>query len=139
TAFPEFQQLTAPSTGTLNAQTAPPKPEEDPCLLPPTSGYIGLHHHVYRIEIQNGGTLTAAGGPVTFKWSRDNASVQTSVISIADDVATVADTGKDQFLSFANNEWVELVDEESTLKAKPRALVQIDKVQPATREITFKS
>jgi uncharacterized protein DUF6519/carboxypeptidase family protein len=139
TPFPEFQQITAPSTGTLNAQTAPPKPEEDPCLLPPTSGFSRLENQLYRIEIHNGGTLTSAGGPVTFKWSRDNASVQTSVVSIAGDVATVSDTGKDDLLSFANNQWVELVDEESTLKAKPRALVQIDKVQPATREITFKS
>jgi len=139
TPFPEFQQITAQSTGTLNARTAPPKPEEDPCLLPPTSGFSRLENQLYRIEIQNGGTLTSAGGPVTFKWSRDNASVQTSVISIADNVATVSDTGKDQLLSFGNNQWVELVDEESTLKAKPRALVQIDKVQPATREITFKS
>ncbi len=139
TAFPEFQQATAPSTGTLNAQTAPPKPEEDPCLLPPTSGYSGLENQLYRIEIQNGGTLTQAGGPVTFKWSRDNASVETSVVSIADDVATVKDTGKDELLSFANNQWVEIVDEESTLKAKPRALVQIDTVVPATHEITFKT
>jgi hypothetical protein len=139
TAFPEFQQLTAPSTGTLNAQTAPPKPEEDPCLLPPTSGYSGLENQLYRIEIQNGGTLTAAGGPVTFKWSRDNASVETTVVSIANDVATVKDTGKDELLSFANNQWVEIVDEESTLKAKPRALVQIDSVAPATHEITFKT
>ena len=139
TPFPEFQQLTAPSTGTLNAQTAPPQPEEDPCLLPPTSGFSRLENQLYRIEIQNGGTLTGAGGPVTFKWSRDNASVQTSVVSIADDVATVTDTGKDELLSFANNQWVELVNEESTLKATPRPLVQIDKVEPATREITFKS
>ena len=139
TPFPEFQALTAPSTGKLNAQTAPPKPEEDPCLLPPTSGYSRLENQLYRIEIQNGGELTAAGGPVTFKWSRDNASVETSVVSIADDVATVTDTGKDQSLSFANNQWIELVNEESTLKATPRALVQIDKVDPGTREITFKS
>jgi len=139
TPFPEFQQITAPSTGTLNAQTAPPKPEEDPCLLPPTSGYSGLENQLYRVEIQNGGTLTAGGGPVTFKWSRDNASVETSVVSIANDVATVKDTGKDELLSFANNEWVEIVDEESTLKAKPRALVQIDSVDPATHEITFKT
>jgi hypothetical protein len=137
--FPEFDELRAASTGTLNAQTAPPQPEEDPCLLPPTSGYSRLENQLYRIEIQNGGNLTAAGGPVTFKWSRDNASVQTTVIGIADDVATVQDTGRDELLSFSNNQWVELYDEESTLKAAPRALVQIDNVQPGTREITFKS
>ena len=139
TAFPEFQQITAPSTGTLNARTAAPKPEEDPCLLPPTSGFSGLENQLYRIEIQNGGTLTNAGGPVTFKWSRDNASVETSVVSIANEVATVKDTGKDELLSFANNQWIEIVDEESTLKATPRALVQIDNVDPTTHEITFKT
>jgi Family of unknown function (DUF6519)/Carboxypeptidase regulatory-like domain len=139
TPFREFRQLTAPSTGTLNARTAPPNPEEDPCLLPPTSGYSRLENQLYRIEIQTGGTLTQAGGPVTFKWSRDNASVETSVVSIDDEVATVKETGKDELLSFGNNQWVELVNEESTLKAEPRALVQIDQVEPATREITFKS
>lgn len=139
TQFPEFQQMTAPSTGTLNAQTSPPKPEEDPCLLPPTSGYSGLENQLYRIEIQRGGTLTGAGGPVNFKWSRDNASVETTVVSIADFVATVKDTGKDQSLGFGNNQWVELVNDESTLKATPRTLVQIDKVDPATHEITFKT
>jgi len=137
--FAEYEQIIAPSTGTLNAQTAPPKPEEDPCLLPPTSGYSRLENQLYRVEIQRGGTLTVAGGPVTFKWSRENASVETTVVSIADDVATVKETGKDELLSFGNGQWVELVDEESTLKAQPRALVQIDKVNPATREITFKS
>jgi Family of unknown function (DUF6519)/Carboxypeptidase regulatory-like domain len=137
--FPEFLEITAPSTGTLNAQTAPPQPEEDPCLLPPTSGFSRLENQLYRIEIHNGGALTGAGGPVTFKWSRDNASVETAVISIADDVATVKDIGKDELLSFANNQWVELVNEESTLKAQPRELVQIDKVQQGTREINFKS
>lgn len=139
TPFIEFQRITAPSTGTLNAQTAPPKPEEDPCLLPPTSGYSRLENQLYRVEIQTGGTLTPAGGPVTFKWSRDNASVETTVVSIADDVATVKDTGKDELLSFAGDQWVEVVDEESTLKASPRPLLQIDKVKPATREITFKT
>ncbi|HEX6730168.1 MAG TPA: DUF6519 domain-containing protein, partial [Pyrinomonadaceae bacterium] len=139
TRFREFDRLTAPSTGTLIARTSPPNPEEDPCLLPPTSGYSRLENQLYRIEIQTGGRLTQAGGPVTFKWSRDNASVETSVVSIDDDIATVKDTGKDDLLSFGNNQWVELVDEESTLKAQPRALVQIDEVQPSTREITFKT
>jgi len=139
TPFREFQRITAPSTGTLNARTAPPNPEEDPCLLPPTSGYSRLENQLYRIEIQTGGRLTPVGGPVTFKWSRDNASVETTVVAIDDDVATVKETGKDELLSFGNNQWVELVDEESTLKAQPRALVQIDQIEPATREITFKT
>ena len=76
---------------------------------------------------------------MTFKWSRDNASVQTSVISIADAVATVQDTGRDELLSFTNNQWVELYDEESTLKSTSRPLLQIDSFQPGTRYITFKS
>jgi Family of unknown function (DUF6519)/Carboxypeptidase regulatory-like domain len=139
TSFPEFQQITAPSTGTLNARTSPPKPEDDPCLLPPTSGYSGLENQLYRVEIQNGGTLTGAGGPVTFKWSRDNASVETSVVTISTDLVTVKDTGKDELLSFANNQWVEVVDEESTLKATPRPLVQIDSVDPTAHEINFKT
>lgn len=137
--FAEYERITAPSTGTLNAQTAPPKPEEDPCLLPPTSGYSRLENQLYRVEIQKDSKLAAGGRPLTFKWSRENASVETTVVSIANEVATVKETGKDELLSFGNGQWVELVDEESTLKANPRALVQIDKVNPATREITFKT
>ena len=135
TPFPDFDQETAPSTGKLKAQTVPPKPEENACLLPPEAGYTRLENQLYRVEVHTGGARNAA----TFKWSRDNASVETTISNIAGAVLTVADLGKDEVLNFAAGQWVEIVDEESTLKGEPNALVQIDHPGPGANEITLKS
>ena len=135
TALPEFDQLTAASTGKLKAQTVPPAPEDNACLLPPETGYTRLENQLYRVEVHTPGDRNTA----TFKWSRDNASVQTTISNVAGAVLTVADLGKDQVLNFAAGQWVEIVDEESTLKAEPNALVQIDQIGPGPNEITLKS
>jgi hypothetical protein len=132
-AFPEFDALTAPSTGMLNARTQPPGGDDNPCLLPPSAGYRRLENQLYRVEMQTGGTRDEA----TFKFSRDNASVETKITNINDDVLTVADTGKDEVLNFAGGQWVEIVDDESTLKGTPHPLVQIDKIE--ADQITLKS
>ena len=133
--MPEFEQETAASTGKLRAQAEPPQPEESACLLPPETGYTRLENQLYRVEVHTGGPRTAA----TFKWSRDNASVETTISNIAGAVLTVASLGKDQVLNFAPGQWVEIVDEESTLKAEPNALVQIDQIGPGPNEITLQS
>ena len=135
TPLPEFDQETAASTGKLKAQTVPPAPEENACLLPPETGYTRLENQLYRVEVHTGGPRNSA----TFKWSRDNASVQTTISNIAGAVLTVADLGKDQVLNFAAGQWVEIVDEESTLSAEPNPLVQIDQIGPGPNEITLKS
>src|SRR6266496_2863292 len=133
--FPEFEQIVALSTGKLNAQTVEPLPGDDPCLLPPTAGYSRLENQLYRVEIQK----ADSGSTPTFKWSRDNASVETTVEDIGGSVVTVRDTGKDEVLNFAGGQWVEVVDEESSLKGIARPLVRIDTVDPATRRITMKT
>jgi len=135
TPLPEFDKATAASTGTLKAQTVPPAPDDNACLLPPETGYTRLENQLYRVEIHKGGKLLEA----TFKWSRDNASVETTISKIAGAVLTVADLGKDQVLNFAAGQWVEIVDEESTLKGEPNPLVQIDHPGPGPNEITLKS
>lgn len=133
--FPEFDALTAPSTGRLNARTQPPGADDNPCLLPPSAGYSRLENQLYRVEVHTGGTRDEA----TFKFSRDNRSVQTKITEINDEVLTVSDLGKDEVLNFAGGQWVEIVDEESTLKGTPHPLVQIDKIDPTTSQITLKT
>lgn len=135
TTFAEWDSLTAPSTGRLNARTKPPEDTKDPCLLPPSAGYRRLENQLYRVEVQTDGTRDTA----TFKWSRDNASVETSVEKIDGNTVTVSDIGKDEVLGFAGGQWVEIVDDESELKGTPRPLVQIDSIDPATRKITMKT
>ncbi|HEX5606796.1 MAG TPA: DUF6519 domain-containing protein, partial [Candidatus Binatia bacterium] len=132
TAIPDFERLTALSTGKLNARTQPPTDDENLCLLPPSAGYSRLENQLYRVEIHRSTTNL-----VTFKWSRDNASIETRIEKIEDNVLTVSDVGKDEVLGFAAGQWVEIVDDESTLKGSPRPLLQIDTVDPAARQITL--
>ncbi|MFP5261565.1 MAG: DUF6519 domain-containing protein [Blastocatellia bacterium] len=131
--FAEFDQYTASATGKLTARTKPAEPQKDPCLLPPGAGFRGLENQLYRVEVHTGGLRADA----TFKWSRDNASVETTIEQIDGDRITVADVGKDETLGFAGNQWVEIVDEESALHGAPRAMLQVVRIDPATRVITL--
>ena len=131
TQFAEWDERTAPSTGMLNARTTIADDPKDPCLLPPSSGYRRLENQLYRVEVHTGGSRDQA----TFKWSRDNASVETRVEVIDGDKITVTDIGKDEVLGFAAPQWVEIVDDESELKGTPHPLFQINSVKPETREI----
>src|SRR5207249_2005959 len=51
----------------------------------------------------------------------------------------VADLGRDQALGFANDDWVELLDDDTELKGAPGELAQIDHVDPVRRVITLKA
>ncbi|MBI1395851.1 MAG: hypothetical protein GC151_07710 [Betaproteobacteria bacterium] len=135
TPVPEWKTLTAPPTGTLNAHTVTPPPSSDPCLLPPTAGYRRLENQLYRVEIHEDGPL----GTARFKWSRDNATVETSITAINGTVLSVADVGRDDVLGFAAEQWVEIVDDIADLERGAHPLVQIDHVDAARREITLKS
>lgn len=134
TKFPEWDKLTAPTTGKLSVQTKP-EIQTDPCHLPPGSGYRGLENQLYRVEIQQGGVLNKS----TFKWSRDNGSVETKIEKIEGDILTVSSLGKDDVLGFTGGQWVEIVEEESTFKNSPHPLVQISVVDPSTKQITLKT
>lgn len=133
--FKEWDDLVASVTGRMNARTKPPADEKNPCLLPPTAGFTRLENQLYRVEVHQGGDRQTA----RFKWSRDNSVVRTTVTHVNGAILTVADVGRDEVMSFAAGQWAEITDEESVLKGVPRALVQIEKIDPATREITLKS
>src|SRR5262249_51141312 len=80
-----------------------------PCCLTSASGFTGLENQLYRIEIHQTGSALASGvalpidvaavppNTATFKWSKDNASVTTSVLDIQNGGKdlTVQSTGKD--------------------------------------------
>ena len=130
--LPGWDALFAPS-GLLNARAQPPDPSKDPCLTPPGAGYRRLENQLYRVEIHQGGPL----GQATFKWSRDNGSVVTTIESIKGSIITVHDVGPDDALGFAHGQWVEITDDAAELNGLPGQLAQIDKVDAATREITL--
>ncbi len=130
--FPEWNELIRPSTGKLGASTKPPDTTEDSlCLVAARGGYRRLQNHLYRVEIHRGGELSESGGDVTFKWSRDNGSVVTSIESIDGEQITVADLGPDEALGFQKHQIVEVLDDEAELNCgsepdwKPEDLFEI--------------
>lgn len=131
----EWEQLIAPSTGKLNARTQAPEDAESVCELPPTAGYQRLENQLYRVEVHRPGAL----GTATFKWSRDNGSVITTIEKFSGQELTVHDVGPDDVLGFANDQWVEIVDEVTELHGGRGQLAQIADVDPATRIITLKT
>jgi hypothetical protein len=134
----EWDDLVRPSTGALSARSQPVENAPTPCLIPPMAGYRRLENQLYRVEIHKTGTLGAATAP-TFKWSRDNGSVVTTVERINGREVTVHDLGRDQMLSFSSGQWVEVFDETQELAGQPGQLIQIDAVDPGLRVITLKT
>jgi Family of unknown function (DUF6519) len=129
--------LGEPPTGKLRARTKEPSGTTGPCQVPPGGGYERLENQLYRIEMHRRGNLATA----RFKWSRDNGCLATGIedVDVGKKEITVKDTGRDEFLSFANGQWVEVVDDHTELQGRYRQLLQIDKpVDHARRVITVR-
>ena len=133
--FSEWDSLVAAGTGMLNARTQPPDPTESACLLPPTAGYNRLENQLYRVEVQS---VTAAGVPTFFKWSRDNGVVVTAIKLLGGNRVVVEDVGPDDVLGFAAGQWVEISTDETELAGQSGQLLQIAQVDPVTRTVTTK-
>lgn len=121
----EWDQLIASSTGTLTAQTKTASDLNNPCLVPPDAGYQRLENQLYRVEIHQGGDTSDSSASVSFKWSRDNGAVVTTVADINGNSLTVNDLGPDQTLGFAPGQWVELLDDITELTGTPGQFVRI--------------
>ena len=129
-----WDDLTAPSTGRLNARTKPGPATDDPCVLPPGAGYLGLENQLYRVEIHEGGVLGT--DPISFAWSRDNGSVLKAIVPIANTTDYTVATGPDDVLGLANGQWVEQVDDAVDLNGIARDLFQFQ-IDPVTAGVTL--
>ena len=111
-----------------------------PCAVNPATGYTGLENQFYRVEIHQGGSAASATGAATpgtatFKWSRDNASVATTVVAKITSVTnslnnqasqlTVQSLGRDQVLGFSAGDWIEIIDDHLELNGLPGELHKI--------------
>jgi hypothetical protein len=108
-SIPGWADVIAPSGARLSADTIPVTDTQDPCALRPTGGYRGLENQTYRVEVHTGGQP----GTATFKWSRDNASVVSSVVEVLTGGTAVrpAFLGKDSVLRFKDGDWAEVTDD----------------------------
>jgi hypothetical protein len=154
TDIPAFDALSAPPAGRLTSGLVP-NAISGPCCLAPNTGYTGQENQLYRVEIHAAGapaappaagyTFPLTAGTPTFKWSRDNASVQTSVSAISTVTTssgsvsqlTVASLGRDQVLGFAVNDWIEITDDAYELYNQAGEIYQITGVTAATNTITL--
>jgi hypothetical protein len=133
---PGWLDIIHPSDGRLSTDAVGVVSPDDPCVIPPTGGYRGLENCLYRVEIHDGGEA----GTATFKWSRDNASVGTSVTAIsALDKLTVARVGRDNTLRFSVGDWIEITDDFLEFAQQPGLVRQIQDVDDATQIITLTS
>lgn len=107
---------------------------------PANQGYSGLENLLYRIEIHKAGRINVKP---TFKWSRVNGAVTYIIHNIHVDTSsniTTAELKKpSQNISteLKPNDWVELLDDYSTLDARPGTLLQVKKINNASSKITF--
>jgi Family of unknown function (DUF6519) len=131
------------SSGYLTNDTVSSGPS-GPCCLTAGTGYTGVENRFYRVEIHAPGTV--GGVNATFKWSRENASVQTGVTGIApganslrnpSSVLTVLSLGRDQVLGFSAGNWIEITNETLDDNCLPGELYQIDSVTPSSNTITL--
>lgn len=111
---------------TLTARSHLPPENQKPCIVKASGGYSGLQNQLYRVEVHTPGNIDQA----SFKWSRDNASVQARWLSSPNpDELEIDETGKDTYLSFATDQWIELIDQKRLLAGEPGSLVKITKVE----------
>ena len=158
-SIPAWDTLIQPSAGQLTTGVAQSTPS-GPCCLSPNTGYTGMENQFYRVEIHQPGImaatsqapteypLPAGSGTATFKWSRDNASVETGVTGIANatntagnpaSALTVMSMGRDQMLGFAPGNWIEIVDDDLELAGLPGELHLIDSIDFAAKVIVLDS
>jgi len=125
------------SAGRLTTRAIAPPAPDDPCILPPASGYRGLENRLYRIEVHSAGAL----GVARFKWSRDNGSIVSVVRDIAvsggQTTLSVNRIGRDQFLRFRVGDWVTVTDDHRELTGEPGEMALISNIDEANRQIVL--
>src|SRR6185503_15266948 len=121
-----FRTKEPPAAGRLTTGTVDLPETDDPCIVPPNGGYVGLENQFYRVEIHRGGPRS---GPnrATFKWSRDNATVAARVTAIGATLKqiTVDRVGRDDGLSFHDGEVIEITDDWRELAGMPGEMCRI--------------
>jgi Family of unknown function (DUF6519)/Abnormal spindle-like microcephaly-assoc'd, ASPM-SPD-2-Hydin len=140
-----WEQIIQPSAGLLTNGIVQSS-SSGPCCLTPNTGYTGMENQLYRVEIHQPGPI----GTATFKWSRDDASIATSVTAInptanstgaSTSQLTVLNTGRDAVLSFSPGDWIEITDDYLELDGSAGELHQIDTngVDPTRQTITLQT
>lgn len=136
------------STARLRARARVTGMPEGDCNIKPQAQYRGLENQLYRIEIQRTGIAwdgTAdkekpagnAKTAATFKWSRDNGSINIPIISLQGDTVVLAHLGRDTSRGLQVDDWVEIVADDLALQGQPGPLRRVKSVNPDELLITL--
>ncbi|MDP9422451.1 MAG: right-handed parallel beta-helix repeat-containing protein [Pseudomonadota bacterium] len=131
----DLDALFPPSSGRLTTSAVAPPAPDDPCILPPKSGYRGIENRCYRVEIQKAGPL----GTALFKWSRDNGSIVSRVKDIAvagtSSFASVDRLDRDEVLKLRIDDWVTVTDDHRDLYNESGEMARIVDIDEAARVV----
>lgn len=130
-----WANLTQPSNLRLTTGTVDIEDPEDPCIVPPSDGYVGRENQHYRVQLHD----VTADGVHRFKFSRENASVMAAVEAIGSpaNIITVDSIGRDDKLLFHEGDWVELTDDHREFNHRSGRMLRISRVIERTRQIEF--
>jgi hypothetical protein len=127
--------LTLRSGARLRARAAE-NTDMDACTISPEARYRGGENRLYRVEIHDPGV--EPGVEPTFKWSPDNASIVYPVRGKIDGTKVPLESlGRDDRTAIRKNDWVEVVDDDVTLKRQPNPLLQVVDVDRQRRTVTL--
>jgi Family of unknown function (DUF6519) len=125
------------SAGRLSVEGFLPPAPDDPCIVPPLTGYRGTENRTYKLKIFEGGLL----GTARFMFSRDAGSIVAAVENIsvgaADTTLTVNRIGRDPVMRFAAGDWVTLTDDHRELMLLPPEPAQIIDIDETNRRIVL--
>lgn len=105
------------------------EPEPGPDTAPTPWGYRGVENQLYRVEVHDGGD----GDGVTFKWSRDNGSVEVGLKSLGDPdkdgvrEAVIRRAWYNAQPALEVGDWVEFIDDNWSPFGTPPPLMQVKK------------
>jgi hypothetical protein len=136
------ERLQPANRGRLMAQAKQNSTSTDPCVIAPDASYRGPENQLYRVEIHTG---YGDGLTPTFKWSRENGSVVYPIVNFATSTAGGANTstvvlenlGRDDRFGLAENDWVEVQDDDSALLNIVGNLLQVQSIDSANLTVTL--
>ena len=95
-----------------------------------TTGYQRLENQLYRVEIHDPGEI----GKATFKWSRENGSIVSSIVRIEGNTIVIPKSSQDAWSSSqARQQWIEITNEERELKGNPGVLAPLTRIISDTK------
>lgn len=132
-------QWQPPNRGLLKAraQVTDDMDVTNPCVLPPESRYRGAENQLYRVEIHHVDEDGSENGKAYIKWSRENASVVYPILAIAEKIVNVQHLGMDSRFTLQEGDWVEIVDDLTTLRNEPGPLRKVTAIDRVNLKVTL--